>query len=127
MIIYLSTRIKIISIKTIEMDETNEEGTKGKNGSIKILNMLGKKRDLDFSNEIKLGDNLAKKENEIRVIELGNGIRLRLLSVNNSLFVDLRKFYFDHYTQRGIRVSSDKFIRGSRQIISDIEDIINNK
>lgn len=109
------------------MDETIEDGTKGKNGSLKVLQMLSKKRDLDFSNEIKIGDNLTKKENEIRVIELGSGIRLRLLSINNSLVVDLRKFYFDHYTQRGIRVSSDKFVRGARQIISDIDDIVNNK
>lgn len=90
----------------------------------KNTNMLLKKtkrEDIDLSN----GTSRAEKDyiQEIRKINLGNDTFMRLMEIEGSPYVDVRKFYIDHYTQRGLKIPALKFATGAINIIHDIEEI----
>ena len=83
---------------------------------------LKRKEDIDISDPINETDNI--KDSEIRVIDLGGGIKMRLVDTKNGYVVDIRKYYIDHFTQRGVRISARKFVQGSRLIQDDIEEAL---
>jgi hypothetical protein len=73
-------------------------------------NMLGKKR-----KEYELKDNI------ISVINLDGGVKIEVLENERGKFVDLRKYFNDNPTKKGIRLTTEKF----KQIIEIIKNDLN--
>lgn len=53
-----------------------------------------------------------KKENEkeLQRLELNKNIVLRVLDINNKKMIDIRRYYKDFPTKKGIRISYDTFM-----------------
>ena len=81
-----------------------------------ILNLKEEKDVIDLS------DQKQKEDKDIyRIIELGNGIRIRIISSEQGTYIDIRKYHIDHYTHRGVRIPITKFIRASELVKNDYE------
>lgn len=90
-----------------------------------VLNLSEQHEIIDLSTE----NNDDKKkiyETVYRTIELGGGIRFRIMTSENGTFVDIRKYHIDHYTTRGIRIPIRRFLRGSEQVRLDFGKMIKN-
>ena len=98
----------------------NKEQTK--TNRIKIPNencVLNLKEEKDI---IDISDQKHKETKDIyRTIELGNGIRVRIISSDQGVYIDIRKFHIDHYTHRGVKIPITKFIRASELVKNDYE------
>lgn len=82
-----------------------------------ILNLKENKEIVDLSDNKK-----SDTENNVyRIIELGNGIRMRIIMSEQGTYVDIRKFHIDHYTHRGVKVPITKFIKGSEIVKGDYD------
>ena len=81
-----------------------------------ILNLKEEKEIIDISEKGNKDD-----RNVYRIIELGNGIRIRIISSEQGVYIDIRKFHIDHYTHRGVRIPITKFIRASELVKNDYE------
>ena len=81
-----------------------------------ILNLKEEKEIIDISEKGNKDD-----KNVYRIIELGNGIRIRIISSEQGVYIDIRKFHIDHYTHRGVRIPITKFIRASELVKNDYE------
>jgi hypothetical protein len=85
-----------------------------------ILNLKEEKDVIDLS------DQKQKEDKDIyRIIELGNGIRIRIISSDQGVYIDIRKYHIDHYTHRGVRIPVTKFIRASELVKNDYETMKN--
>ena len=48
-------------------------------------------------------------EEELKKIEIEKGLYLRLLKVNECIYVDIRRYYRDFPTKRGVRLTHELF------------------
>ena len=81
-----------------------------------IVNLKEEKEIIDISEKGNKDD-----KNIYRIIELGNGIRIRIISSEQGIYIDIRKYHIDHYTHRGVRIPITKFIRASELVKNDYE------
>lgn len=81
-----------------------------------IVNLKEEKEIIDISEKGNKDD-----KNIYRIIELGNGIRIRIISSEQGTYIDIRKYHIDHYTHRGVRIPITKFIRASELVKNDYE------
>lgn len=106
--------------KQIDIDEYIEK-------KISDKQVLNKKINLDDTKKDK-----KKKEYDIddtveREISLPGDIKVRLISNINGHFVDLRKYYKNYPTKRGIRMLASKFVVLSDLLKDDLKKFVDTE
>ena len=89
--------------------------------------MVGKK-----TKSINLDDSKKKTEKKpydiddtiIRDITLAGDIHVRLLSNTNGYFIDIRKYYKQYPTKKGIRILASKFAIAADMLKNDLQQLI---
>jgi hypothetical protein len=62
---------------------------------------------------------LSMPENILKQMDIDEQVIARIISYNSKLYVDIRKFWRNFPTKKGIRISLDNFVR--------LSDFINKK
>lgn len=86
-----------------------------------------KKKEVDLRTQQILDNMLPKKkeyelqDNVVTLITLDNNVKVKVLENEKGKFVDLRKYYGELPTKKGIRVTTDKFKEIIEVIKNDIK------
>lgn len=83
---------------------------------------------------INLDDSKKKKKKEydiddtiIRDVSLAGDIHVRLISNTYGYFVDIRKYFKNYPTKKGIRILATKFSAAADYLKKDLIDLVNKK
>ena len=97
--------------------DSNKDLFKNVPNEISLKNLYLKKKKESNTTNYNLTDQ------EIKIVNINDDIKARLISNDNGYFVDLRKYYKGYPTKKGIRIAAKKFIDAAELLKEDVEYI----
>lgn len=62
-------------------------------------------------------------DKELKVVNINDDIKARLIANDNGYFIDIRKYYKGYPTKKGIRILATKFVTAADILKSDVEEL----
>lgn len=88
---------------------------------------LSKKVEVDLTDKQFLNKKVKKNEDfndkDLRIININDEVKAKLIANDKGYFVDIRKYYKGYPTKKGIRILATKFVTASEIIKKDVEEL----
>ena len=118
------------SVRTIKQPAIDEYTFEEKKENIDVDEILGEKMTREGT-KINLDDRKKKEKKKtydiedtiIREVTLTGDIRIKLISNINGYFVDIRKYYKQYPTKKGIRMLASKFSIAAEYLKNDLKKL----